>query len=373
MRVLHLIYDNPSNPWVGGGGAVRAHEILKRLALKGHEITVLSGRYPGAEDFTEGNLSCRFVGSGRGYALSTFSYAFQAARYVRRHSSGYDIVVEDFAPWNPVFAAFLTRRPTVIHVNHREGFNILRRWNVLGIPFYLVETFYPRFFRHVTALSEGTKRKFNLPGTLVLPAGISEDVLLGTGEPVEAGDEGYVLYVGRLHIGNKGLDTLMGALRRLRAGGGPGVRLLLAGRGRDEERLREMARGLDVEFLGFVDEGRKIELMRRAALFVLPSRFEGWGIVVLEAAACGRAVVVSDIPELSFSVEAGYGLAFRKGDPEDLASKLSALLGDAALRAAMGKKAREHVKDYTWERITDDYVKYLEGLLAHSGEGREGR
>jgi glycosyltransferase involved in cell wall biosynthesis len=369
MKILHLIYDYPSNPWVGGGGAVRAYELCRLLAQKGHEITVLSGRYPGAKDFKDGSLEYRFIGTDRNYLLSTFSYAFEAAMHVRKYSSEYDVVVEDFAPWNPVFSVSLTRKPTVLHVNHREGLNILRRWNILGIPFYMVEMFYPGRFKYVTALSEGTKKKLGLPQTVVLPAGISEDVLTGTEEGGEGGDEGYVLYVGRLHIGNKGLDTLMEALRKIKDEG-RGVRLLLAGRGKDEARLKEMARGLDVEFLGFVDEERKIDLMRHAALFVLPSRFEGWGIVLLEAAACGRAVLVSDIPELSFPVEAGYGRAFRCGAPEDLAGKLSSLLGDAELRAEMGKRAREYVKDYTWERIAGDYVSYLEGILSAEA-GRE--
>jgi glycogen(starch) synthase len=109
LKILHLIYDHMNNPWVGGGGAVRAYELSKRLAQRGHSITVISGRYPGAKDYDEGGLCYKFVGSDGNYVLSTFSYALQAARYVRRHGGDFDVVVEEYAPWNPVFSRFMTR------------------------------------------------------------------------------------------------------------------------------------------------------------------------------------------------------------------------------------------------------------------------
>lgn len=98
MKILHLIYDHVRNPWVGGGGAVRAYEICRRLAER-HHITVVSGKYPGASDYREGNLSFKFVGTTRNnYVLSTFCYAARAAGFIASHAKEYDVVVEDFAP-----------------------------------------------------------------------------------------------------------------------------------------------------------------------------------------------------------------------------------------------------------------------------------
>lgn len=354
MRVLHLVYDHPQNPWVGGGGAVRVYEISRRLAGKGHEVTVLSGNFPGAENHEEGRLRYIFVGSRRNYLLSTLTFALKAAGYVKKHSGGFDLVVEDFAPWNPVFTSLIAKRPVILHINHREGLGILKRWPVIGLPFFLVERYYPRLYGNITALSEGTKRKVGRKGIVVVPAGINSETI--TDKKAEEGD--YILYVGRLSIRNKGLDTLLKAMERLK-----GARLLVAGRGRDEERLKEMARGLNVEFLGFVDEEKKTELLRRAKLFVLPSRFEGWGIVVLEAGAAGTAAVVSDIEELSFAVDGGFGVSFRTGDPGDLAEKIDHLLKDPSLRRGMGKRGTEYVRGFTWDSIAEGYEGYLEDLL----------
>jgi glycosyltransferase involved in cell wall biosynthesis len=355
MRILHLIYDHPQNPWVGGGGAVRVYEISRRLAEKGHEVTVLSGNFQGAEDYHEGRLRYTFIGSRNNYLFSTLTFALKAAGYVKRHSEGFDLVVEDFAPWNPIFSRLLSNRPAILHVNHREGWGILRRWPVIGLPFFIVEKYYPLLFKHMTALSEGTKRKVAKKGTVVVPAGINSEII-AEGKKEE---DDFIIYVGRLSIKNKGLDILMEAMPRLKD-----VKLLIAGRGREEERLREMARGMDVDFLGFVDEDKKMELLRRAKLLLLPSRFEGWGIVVLEAGAVGTPAVVSDLEELSFAIDGGYALPFKKGDADDLASKITQLLDAPDRRHDMGRRAIESVRNYTWDRITEDYEKYLETVMS---------
>ena len=363
MKILHLVYDHMHNPWVGGGGAVRVYELCRRLASADHEVTVVSGRFPGADDYHEGNLRYVFVGTPGNYLASTFSYAFKAAAFVRKWGGNFDIIVEDFAPWNPLFSSLLTARPVVLHVNHREGAGILRRWWILGIPFYLIEKWYPRLFRNVTALSEETRRKINVPSAFIVPAGINGP---GPGREAARGkgnEETFMLYVGRLHIRNKGLDVLLSAMKSIEG------RLVLAGRGRDENRLKQMARGLglsNVEFPGFVSEEGKIALLKADCIFVLPSRFEGWGIVVLEAAVCGRPVVVSDIPELRYAVDAGFAISFKSGDANDLVDKLKYLLGNKSLRREMGLKARGYAERYNWDKIAADYERYLRGVAAAS-------
>lgn len=357
MKILHLIYDHMQNPWVGGGGAVRAHEICRRLASAGHDVTVLSGRYPGAKGYRDGNLSCEFVGSSAGYVLSTFSYAFRAAEFVRKEGSRFDVIVEDFAPWNPVFSILFTSRPVVLHVNHREGRGILKRLWIFGLPFYMVERWYPRLFKRITALSEETKRKIDIPRAFILPAGIDSGIIFeNAAERIDEKDNAFILYVGRLHIRNKGLDVLLSSMQ------GIDRRLVLAGKGKDEKRLKSMAerQGPDgIEFLGFVTEEEKTSLLKEDCILVLPSRFEGWGIVVLEAAACGKPVVVSDIPELRYAVDAGFGISFRIGDAKDLAEKLQILLNNRSMRRDMGEKGIDYAKRFTWDRIAKEYERYL--------------
>ncbi|MDA8078245.1 MAG: glycosyltransferase family 4 protein [Nitrospiraceae bacterium] len=362
MKLLYCIYDHISNPWVGGGGAVRAYEICNRLALRGHEITIVCGRFPGAEDYNEGNLAFKFRGSDLNYALSTFSFALEAAIFVKRESKRFDIIIEDFAPWNPIFSTLLTTRPVVLHVNHREGTGILRRWWFFGIPFYLIEKWYPRLFRNVTALSEETRRKFNIQGAAIVPAGITGSIILVSAPSREQNNhETFVLYIGRLHVKNKGIDVLLSSIKII------GERLVLAGRGKDEHRLKEMTKRLGlakVEFAGFITEEEKIALLRKDCILVLPSRFEGWGIVVLEAAAFGRPVIVSDIPELRYAVDGGFGLSFKTGDAGDLAEKIQVLLDNEPLRKEMGLRALEYAGNFTWDEIAERYEKFLQDIVS---------
>ncbi len=356
LRIFHFIYDHAGNPWVGGGGAVRAYELNRRLARRGHLITTVSGNYPGAGDYEEDGLSFKFVGKTGSYLASTLSYAVSAARFLRNHRDSFDLAVEDFAPWNPLFSRFLTSKPVILHVNHIEGRGILRRHPGYGLPFYLVEKFYPRLFAHVTALSETTRAKLKSPQALVLPAGIRAELLSRKSMP----EEDYILFLGRLHIRNKGLDTLFEAMKSARD-----TRLVLAGRGADEERLKKMAGvcGIKAEFMGYADEEKKLDALGSAKLLVLPSRFEGWGIVVMEAAACGKPVVVSDIPELDFSVKAGFGVSFRSGDAKDLGEKIKQLTDDASLRSEMGARARQYAKDFTWDVISRRYESFLLAVM----------
>lgn len=361
MNILHIVYDHSDNPWVGGGGAVRVEELSRRLVERGHEVTLLCGRYPGARERDDTGYALRFAGLAWSYLVSTFSFAAAAALYLLRHGGEYDVVIEDIAPWNPVFSPLLTRTPVVGHVNHIEGTNILRRWPFIGLPFYLVDRYYPGLFSYLTVVSEGTLRKVRRPA-YVLPNGVPGETILPPGTGGLEDDEGYFLFVGRVEINNKGMDTLVEALRMQ-----SGSRLVVAGRGRDEQKLKDMAAGLDMDFRGFVSGEEKQGLLRRCSALVLPSRFEGWGIVVLEAAACGKPVIVSDILELQYAVKGGFGLSFEKGNPAALAARMQELSGNSDLRQSLGQRARGFVQRYTWEAIALQYEKYLQGIVEKAG------
>lgn len=359
MRILHCIYDHVENPWVGGGGAHRVREIYRRLAER-HDVTVVCGKYPGARDYVEGDLGYRFVGTdNNNYALSTFSYAFEAAKWLRRHKNEADVIVEDFAPYNPLFSNVMASgRPVVLQVHHREGLNLFKRYFVLGLPFMAIEKFYPRLFRDCICVSEASKQKFGLKEASVISNGISDSLL-----ETDSIDGDYASFVGRLHIHNKGLDTLVkaAAIKRFKAS--------VAGRGRDEAKLREMINGAGLSgrigLAGYLDEDEKVRFISKSRLFVLPSRYEGQGIVVLEAAACGKPVVVSDIQELSFAVEAGFGISFKAGDHKDLAEKINLLWEDEDARKRMSGRAREFAREHTWGKIATEYEHVLIQVAGH--------
>ncbi len=352
MKILHLIYDHINNPWVGGGGAVRVYELSKRLSER-HHITVVCGKYPGAKDYSERNLDFHFVGTSmNNYILSTFSYAVNAAQFLFLNSKGYDVVIEDFAPYNPLFSTLMTRTPHAVQVHHKEGINLFKKYFIFGLPFMAIEKFYPRFFKNSICVSEASRKKFGVPYAVVIPNGIDAALF-----PADLSDGEYIFYMGRLNIHNKGLDTLIKAMQKINE------RLVIGGAGKDKNKLFSLVRksGLDkkVGFKGYLNDDQKRDFIGRSKIFVLPSRYEGQGIVILEAAACGRPVIVSSIPELKYAVDAGFGISFKTGDADDLAGKINFLLENDTLRKAMGQKAREYAKKYLWDNIARDYERFL--------------
>jgi glycosyltransferase involved in cell wall biosynthesis len=356
MNILHCIYDHVNNPWVGGGGAVRVYEIYRRLSAK-HYITVVSGKYPGSKDYQEGNLNFHFEGSHvNNYVLSTFSYAFKTALFLKKYSRSADIIIEDFAPYNPLFSKFFVKKPVALQVHHREGIQLFNRYFLFGLPFMIMESAYPRLFKNVICVSNESKKKFRTENAVVIPNGINRELF-----EVAPYDTDYIAYLGRLQIHNKGLDTLVEAMKAVNS------KLLIAGRGKDESKLRTLIEqsnlSHNIQLAGFLSDDKKVGFIAHSKLVVLPSRYEGQGIVLIEAAACGKPVIVSDISELLYSVDAGFGISFRTGDAEDLSEKIKFLLGNDLLRQEMGNKGRSFAKNYTWDAAAEEFQKFLlEGI-----------
>ncbi len=364
MKILHLIYDHIHNPWVGGGGAFRAHEIYRRLVSR-HEITVITGRYPGAKNYREDNVSYEFVGSRRNsYILSTFCYAFRANRLLKDHHHEFDVIVEDFAPYNPLFS-FLYRRDAIIQVHQKEGAQHLKKYFLFGLPFLVAESLYPKCFKHAITVSTESLRKFGLGiEAVVVSNGFDPDLLTE-----DTADSRYVLFLGRMDVHQKGLDVLSDALMYTSS------RLVIAGGGKDERKLGKLFGGLisedRVTIAGYTQGRQKKELLTHCSFMVVPSRYEAQAIVVLEAAACGKPVIVSDIPELKYAVDAGFGLSFKSEDARDLSEKINILLSNSSLWQEMSRKAREYAKEFTWDKIAEEYERYLISAVMKDSTGSQ--
>jgi glycosyltransferase involved in cell wall biosynthesis len=173
-----------------------------------------------------------------------------------------------------------------------------------------------------------------------------------------------LLYLGRLRH-YKRVDLILRALVRLRENG-ISTRLLIAGTGDDEGRLRREASRLDlsedeVHFLGFVSEEKKVELLQRAWVHILTSPKEGWGITIVEAGACGTPTVASDAPGLRDSVRDGEtGFLVPHGDTEALAQRVGLLLRDGEMRRRMGIAARTFAATLSWERTSARLAQAIE-------------
>jgi glycosyltransferase involved in cell wall biosynthesis len=174
------------------------------------------------------------------------------------------------------------------------------------------------------------------------------------------------LYVGRLKR-YKGIAFALQALALARQQR-PDLRMEIAGTGDYRSDLENIAAGLQLEravvFHGFVSEERKIDLMRSAWANVFPSPKEGWGITVIEAAACGTPSLASDSPGLRDSVCHGEtGFLVPHGDVSALAARMVELADSAQLVARLGDRARRFAEGLTWERTASETEQQLHDIV----------
>ncbi len=169
-----------------------------------------------------------------------------------------------------------------------------------------------------------------------------------------------ILSVGRLSK-QKGFEYLLKAFSVLK--GKRDARLIILGEGEEEPNLKELSKSLGVDekvfFLGFKDNPYKY--MKRSTIFVLSSLYEGFGIVIVEAMACGIPVIatksyvgIEDIIEHEKN-----GLLVPVADENALAESILRLLDDMELRMSMSEEAKKNIRKFSIERITDQYKAVL--------------
>ncbi|MFF8637947.1 glycosyltransferase [Streptomyces pilosus] len=216
----------------------------------------------------------------------------------------------------------------------------------------------------------------------VVPCGVDTDRFTPVGPAVPRGPFRYrLLQLGRL-VPRKGAAVSVAALARL-----PDTELVVVGGpqpgGLDDDpevrRLRGLARDAGVadrvRFTGGVNAARVPALLRSADVVLCPADYEPFGIVPLEAMACGRPVVASAVGgQLDTVADPGTGRLVPAGDPEALARAVAALLADPAARAACGAAGRRRVLSrYGWPRIAAaTEAAYCEVLDAEPAATRAG-
>ncbi len=186
-----------------------------------------------------------------------------------------------------------------------------------------------------------------------------------------------VLFVGRIEP-LKGIDTLMRAIScaNIRDIGQPVCLAVIGGEpdADPEEMTAEMSRlqklcddlamGQTVVFLGKRAQDTLPYYYSAADVLVMPSFYESFGMVALEAMACGTPVIASQVGGLAFLVrDGGTGFTVPEGDPSALCDKLTLLLSDSDLRAKMGASAEQYAQDYRWENIAGQVAQVYEQVL----------
>jgi glycogen synthase len=253
----------------------------------------------------------------------------------------------------------------------------VERWMAQRADAVIVCSYYMR--GHVADIFDIDERR-----VAVIPNGVDPSELRPTGDlqalrgEFAAPEQKLVLLVGRL-VYEKGFQLALDALPDLIARLG-NVRFLVAGSGTHEAELKAQSERLGLgehgTFLGWIGDDVLHSLYRIADLCVVPSIYEPFGLVALEAMASGCPCIVADTGGLREVVPVGerVGLRFNGGDAEHLGVMIERLLVDDALRDRLVAEASEHVLRFDWDDIAlrtrgiyDDLARLTTGEGARSG------
>jgi glycosyltransferase involved in cell wall biosynthesis len=372
MNILIFNWQDIRNP-LSGGAEVHMHEIFSRVAKMGHAVTLFCSAFDGAppEETIDGITVIREGGR------FTFSLYVPFRYLTRFRHERYDVVIDNFNKL-PFLTPLYVRKPLYFIIHHLFGKAIFRETSLpVAALFYCAEAFgilvarlsrVPLMVVSPSTRDEMIARHFP-PGRIEIVYNCV-DQALHQPDPSARSRTPLIGYFGRLKR-YKSVDDLLRAFALVRHQR-PGTRLVIVGEGDHRAELERLANDLGiapgVEFTGYVDEGRKVALLREMWFLANPSSKEGWGLTVIEANACGTPVVASNVPGLRDAIKDGEtGILYPYGDVNALASAMIRLLDQPPLRAELAANALAWARSFDWNVAARRAVE----LLAECAQVRE--
>jgi glycosyltransferase involved in cell wall biosynthesis len=355
-RVLFVAYRDLANPMAGGAELV-VHQLAVGLTERGHDVALLCGGPVGRRPY-------RVERSGGTYT----QYLKVPFKYLS-HFRGRDLVVE-FANGMPYFVPLWRRGATLCFVHHVH----LEHWGVRFPPAVaaagraiesglLPWVHRSNLFATISSSSADALASIGVPREQIrlLPLGtVAPDHLLP-----EANQPLFVA-CGRI-TRQKRLDVLLRVWEEVRPH--VGGRLLIVGDGPERWHLQALA-GEDVEFTGPVAEEEKHRLLCEAWLLVHTANLEGWGLVIMEAAARSTPTLGFAVPGVRDAVvpnETGLLATTER----ELAEQWVTLARNPELRQYLGRRARSRAMEHTVSRSVDVFAEIIdEAIVRHEQRRR---
>ena len=362
LRVLVLNERDPRHP-KAGGAELHVHEIFRRLAGRGVDVTQLVSRFPGCAAHEElDGVRLRRLGG-----LATYYPRVALACARETHRGRYDVVVEclNKVPfYSPVYSAV----PVLAICHHLFGEVAFAQvaWP-LASAVWTAERLIPPLYREcsILSISESSRDELIARG---LPAERIRVSYCGIDRPAtdantETPRKPVVTYLGRLEA-YKNVDVMLRAMALL-SDRFPDARILVIGRGGAQARLEALASELGIadrtRFTGFVTDEERDALLAETRVCVCPSEKEGWGLTVIEANAAGTPVVARDAPGLRESVRHGQtGFLVGEPSPRLFAERIGQLLDDDAISISMSRDALAWSKKFDWDIAAREMLEAIE-------------
>ncbi|NLM25199.1 MAG: glycosyltransferase family 4 protein [Firmicutes bacterium] len=391
MKILVLTWEYP--PKVVGGLARAVADLSEALAIKGHDVRVVTSDYPGsiAEEIRNGVRVYR-VSSQHPQPLNfldsvlylNFNLIERAIQLLRE---GWEWDLIHAHDWLVGHAAKVLKqsigKPMIATIHATEWgrnnglHNDLQR-HISDVEWWLTYEAYAVICCSFYMCSE-LQRIFQVPQDklYVIPNGVVAEKFMEAVPDLTSfrnnyatPDEQIIFFIGRL-VHEKGVHVLLEAipniLRRV-----PNTKFVIAGKGPCEKELKyraeEMGIADRIHFTGFIDDLTRNSLYKVASAAVFPSLYEPFGIVALEAMAAGTPVIVSDVGGFAEIVQHGRnGLTTYAGNSQSLADNIVAILQAPEFAKKLKEQAAHDLfSRYQWSKIAEQTEVVYDKILGNA-------
>lgn len=365
-------------PFNKGGKEERLYEVTRRLVKDGREVHVYTMKWwTGSKDYLSEGVYYHAIspnyplynGDKRSYKEAIL-FSLACFKLLTKH---FDVVDVDQMPFFPLYTVRIVcwlRRKRMYATWHEVwGREYWLRYNgKTGLLAALIESISFKLPKAIISNSEHTTASLRAAGVkktiITVPLGIDAEAILDAPVHQQKSD---IMYVGRL-LENKNVDLLIKAVARIKLLK-PDVKCIIVGDGPERANLEVLTKqndlGANITFLGFLEEHSEVYgLMKASKVFVQPSTREGFGLVVIEANACGLPVVTTSHSQnaarnLIIEGENGY---LTEATEEGLTSRIVEALASKTLSPE--QTVREKFTRYTWHQVANDVEEVLTAGLA---------
>ncbi len=356
MKILIINWRDITHPW-SGGSEKYIHEIAREWIRLGHTVHLLCGGYSGARstEIIDGIIIHRLGSTYSIYILAPVYYLFKL------RDKKFDVLIE--VAYGVTFMSRLfSRLPKVLIIHHDHTLPWQTEWPYIisRIGIWLEHKLVPYFYQNIPVVTLSTKTRQLLSAQgfkkiYTVPPGNYNSKLTPKKTKYPT-----ILYLGRLRR-YKRVALLLEVFGKLSTKM-PQLRLIIAGAGQEASPIADLTRYLHleqkVELKGYVSEKEKKRLLTTAWVMAFPSQIEGWGLVALEAAACGLPTVGFNVPGVSESIrndKSGFVVKTTK----EFEGALLKILTNDQLQKQLSDGAKRWAAEFSWEKSAKSFLSVI--------------
>ena len=367
FKILILNWRCPKHPQAGGAEKA-TYEIARRWVDWGHYVHLISGGFPGGRkyDNIDGIRVTRLGGKYSVYPRSILHYCFNL-------KGKYDVVIDEINTI-PFFTPLYVHEPHVAFI-HQLAANVLfeelpaGQAKMLGFlePHILWLYHNTPIFTSESTKEDLIKLSFSSKNLSVINYGVDHKIY----QPGKnKSSYPYIFYLGRLKR-FKGVHLLLCAMAQV-VKENPNAVLTVVGDGDPayKKELKRLTANLNLsqnvvfQDFGFHDSLKeKVAIMQEAWVLVFPSSREGFGLVVVEANACGTPTIAANVPGLKETVRDNETGLLADRNVDALASSIKRIINDEEFRENLSKKAFEWSMQFDWDRTARKMLAAIENIV----------